>query len=356
MGTMAGRAGRLARAEVEARAVQPALEGAAVELALGQRDVGVGAGVVDAVHVAVGGVHDGDPAPLDLGQGGAHGRQLVEPADPHEARCRSTWLAHAAPAPASSRSMAAIRCSCTSGTPIRPTTLGEEPAHDEAAGLVLGDAARHQVEQLLVVEPACRGGVPGTLDLAGLDLEVGHRVGARALGEHQVAVELVGVGALGARADEHVADPHGVGGVALQRALVLDVGRGSAVPRGRRTAGARGAGRHRRSRRRGPRTTPPGPVYVALVLNRTMPPPIVTAMCRTGRRDRRAASCWARWWASSSHSCTVTRVTCAPSPATTESDARCSRTCRCARARRWRWRTGRPARAGGRARSRARCR
>ena len=81
-----------------------------------------------------------------------------------------------------------------------------------------------QVEQLLVVEPPCRGGVPGTLDLTGLDLEVGHRVGARALGEHQVAVELVGVGALGLGPDEHVADPHGVRGVALQRALVLDVG------------------------------------------------------------------------------------------------------------------------------------
>ena len=65
--------------------------------------------------------------------------------------------------------------------------------------------------------------MPGALDLAGLDLEVGHRVGAGAVGEHQVAVELVGVGALGARADEHVADPHRVCGVALQRALVLDV-------------------------------------------------------------------------------------------------------------------------------------
>ena len=175
-----------------------------------------------AVHVAVGGVHDRDPAALDLGQGGAHGRQLVEPADPHEAGV-GDLLAHAAP-PASSRSMAAIRRLLDLGDADPADDAGEEPAHDEAAGLVLGDAARHQVEQLLVVEPAGGGGVPGTLDLTGLDLEVGHRVGARALGEHQVAVELVGVGALGAGADQHVADPHGVRAVALQRALVLDVG------------------------------------------------------------------------------------------------------------------------------------
>ena len=54
------------------------------------------------------------------------------------------------------------------------------------------------------------------------------------------------------------------------------------------------------------------------MLNRTMPPPIVTAMCRTEASRPMTRSCWARWWASSSHSCTVTRVTCAPSPATTE--------------------------------------
>src|SRR5699024_12030264 len=54
--------------------------------------------------------------------------------------------------------------------------------------------------------------------------EVRHRVGARTLGEHQVAVELVGVGALGLLADQHVAHPHGAGVPALQRALVGDDG------------------------------------------------------------------------------------------------------------------------------------
>ena len=48
----------------------------------------------------------------------------------------------------------------------------EEAVHDQAARLVLGDAARAQVEQLLVVEAAGRRRVAGALDLAGLDLEV----------------------------------------------------------------------------------------------------------------------------------------------------------------------------------------
>src|SRR3954471_6103617 len=51
--------------------------------------------------------------------------------------------------------------------------VGEEPTHDQAAGGPLVDAARHQVEELLVVEAARRGRVSGAGDLAGLDLEVG---------------------------------------------------------------------------------------------------------------------------------------------------------------------------------------
>jgi uncharacterized protein (DUF2252 family) len=43
--------------------------------------------------------------------------------------------------------------------------LGEEAADDEPAGLVLGDAASHQVEQLLVVEASGRAGVARALDL-----------------------------------------------------------------------------------------------------------------------------------------------------------------------------------------------
>ena len=66
--------------------------------------------------------------------------------------------------------------------------LGEEPAHHQPAGLLLGNSAGPQIEQLLVVEAPGGTGVPGADDLAGLDLQVGHRVGARAVGEHQVAV------------------------------------------------------------------------------------------------------------------------------------------------------------------------
>src|SRR3954447_2818420 len=100
--------------------------------------------------------------------------------------------------------------------------LGEEAADDQPPGLDLRDAAGLQVEELLVVEPAGGAGVARADDLAGLDLEVGHRVGTCPLGEHEVAVELVGVGALGGGADQHVADPHRVRGLALQRALVRD--------------------------------------------------------------------------------------------------------------------------------------
>ncbi len=63
----------------------------------------------------------------------------------------------------------------------------------------------------------------GADDLAGLDLEVRYGVHARPVREDQVAVHLVRVGALGLGLDEHVADPHRVRLVALERALVDDV-------------------------------------------------------------------------------------------------------------------------------------
>ena len=167
-------------------------------------------------------------------------------------------------------------------------------------------AAGLQVEQLLVVEPAGGAGVAGADDLAGLDLQVRHRVGAGAVGEHQVAVQLVGVGALGAGPDQDVADPHRVRAVALQRALVGDVAACSAAPRGRRTAGAPGAGRRRRSRcrpagrrRRGPRTPrsrPPGPGR-----RRATPAWSGAVASRPSRTPT-----WPRCTASGSHSCRPT--------------------------------------------------
>ena len=125
---------------------------------------------------------------------------------------------------ASSASIAASSRSRSSGERDLGDDLAEEAADDEPAGHVLGDAAALQVEQLLVVEPPGRAGVAGTGDLPGLDLEVGHRVGAGVLGEHEVAVELERLGLLGGGADQHVADPDGVGTVALQGVLVVHVG------------------------------------------------------------------------------------------------------------------------------------
>ena len=83
-----------------------------------------------------------------------------------------------------------------------------------------------QVEQLLVVEAAGRARVPGARDVAGLDLEVRDGVGTGAVGEHEVAVLLVAVGAGRGVADEHVADPDGARAGALQRALVGDAAAG----------------------------------------------------------------------------------------------------------------------------------
>ncbi len=131
---------------------------------------------------------------------------------------------------ASSCSMASVRRSRISGTRDLGDDLAEEAAHHQAAGLLLGDSAGLQVEQLLVVETAGGAGMSGADDLAGLDLQVGHRVGAGAVGEHQIAVHLEGVGAGGLGADQHVAHPDGVrvglAGVriALQRTLVEHVG------------------------------------------------------------------------------------------------------------------------------------
>ena len=106
------------------------------------------------------------------------------------------------------------------GDPDLGDDLVEEAQDHQAPGLDLGDAAGAQVEQLLVVEAPGGAGVPGALDIAVLDLEVGDGVGLGALGQDEVAVELVGVGAAGGVADEAVAHPHGVGALALERPLV----------------------------------------------------------------------------------------------------------------------------------------
>ena len=119
--------------------------------------------------------------------------------------------------------MAACSSVLESGDADALHDLAEEPDDDEAAGLVLADAARLQVEQLLVVEASGGARVPGAADVARLDLEVRDRLGACAVGEDEVAVRLVRVGADGVGADQHVADPDAAGAGALQGALVEHV-------------------------------------------------------------------------------------------------------------------------------------
>src|ERR1035437_2742109 len=104
---------------------------------------------------------------------------------------------------------------------MRLTIAAKKP---RTTRLVGGDATALQIEQLLVIETASRRCMPGTDDLAGLDLEVRHGVSPRTLGEDQVAVQLVGLGALRGRTEDHVTDPHRVRRVALEGTLVLDVG------------------------------------------------------------------------------------------------------------------------------------
>ncbi len=217
---------RLAGAQVEPGPVQPALDRAVLDLALGERDVGVRAGVADrrgARRPRRG--RRPRRSPSRTTRTAPHGSGM-SPAGAG-AFCRLTPRTSASGcrhrrARARPRSRSTSRSSIAGNADLLDQ-LVEEAADDQPAGLVLGDAAGLQVEQLLVVEPAGGAGVAGADDLAGLDLEVRHRVGAGAVGQHEVAVELVGVGALGRGPDQDVTDPHGVRAVALQRALVDDV-------------------------------------------------------------------------------------------------------------------------------------
>ena len=182
-----GQAGGLAGAQVEARAVQPALEGGALDLALGQRDLGVRADVVDREDLALGADQaDRQRRPTSTRDRAALAARRPSGAGPLPAR-------HA-PTAASSASIAAVSRSRSAGTPIWPIRSAKKPRTTSRRASSSGMPAGHQVEQLLVVEAAGGAGVPGAGDLAGLDLQVGHRVGPGAVGEQQVAVELVRVG------------------------------------------------------------------------------------------------------------------------------------------------------------------
>src|SRR5687768_15370528 len=76
--------------------------------------------------------------------------------------------------------------------------LTEEAEHDEALRLLARNAARHQVEELLLVDLTDRRAVRA-LHVVRFDLEVRQRVGARIARQEQVPVGLVRVGVLRAR-------------------------------------------------------------------------------------------------------------------------------------------------------------
>ena len=65
--------------------------------------------------------------------------------------------------------------------------------------------------------------MPRPHDVAGLEFEVGHRIRTRAIVQQQVAVHLIGLDAHSFAPNQDVADPHGVGVLARQRAFENDV-------------------------------------------------------------------------------------------------------------------------------------
>src|SRR5699024_816072 len=102
----------------------------------------------------------------------------------------------------------------------------EVAANDQTPGLLRGDATRTQVEQVDVLQASAGTGVSGALDLTGEDLQVRYRVDPGPVRELQVAVVLVGVGAVGAFTDDHITDPDRVSALAAQRTLVVHPGAG----------------------------------------------------------------------------------------------------------------------------------
>src|SRR3954469_19565923 len=124
--------GGFAGAQVEARPVQPALDGGgAVELlhvALGQGDLGVRADVLHRVDLALE-ADDGDVDVVQLEAQGAGLLDVGEGADPLEGHAQATstgWSSRPGSAPRRA-SIVPIRRSCSSGRPISWTTSAKKP-------------------------------------------------------------------------------------------------------------------------------------------------------------------------------------------------------------------------------------
>src|SRR5665647_3190798 len=107
-------------------------------------------------------------------------RSKTLPCSQHSSVVLSTSPSDSETAPCEHTSLMA----CRSPLASRPTATSTVPRAPPGP----------QVEHLLVVEPPGRARVPGTDDLAGLDLEVRNRVGPGAVAQDQVAVDLVRVG------------------------------------------------------------------------------------------------------------------------------------------------------------------
>src|SRR4051794_38066404 len=118
-GARRGKAGRFAGAQVEAGAVQPALDLAVLHLALGERDVRVRADVVDGEHLPLG-LHDRDRRAVELHPLRGVLLQLAQTTDAYEC------VAHATDA-SSSSSILAMRRSSMSATPICWTSSAKKP-------------------------------------------------------------------------------------------------------------------------------------------------------------------------------------------------------------------------------------
>src|SRR3954469_20365875 len=117
-GARRGQAGRLAGAQVEAGAVQPALDLAVLHLALGERDVRVRADVVDGEHLPLG-LHDRDRRAVEFHPLRGVLLQLAQPADAYECR-------HQTDASSSSSIFTRSRSSMSS-TPICWTSSAKKP-------------------------------------------------------------------------------------------------------------------------------------------------------------------------------------------------------------------------------------
>src|SRR4051794_6450078 len=123
--------GGFAGAQVEARPVQPALDGrGALELldvTFGERDLGVRALVLDRVDVAL----EADDGDVDVGELDPQGARLLDVrqrADPFEAHADTSTGCSSRPGRAPRRaSMVPMSRSCSSGSPMCWTTSAKNP-------------------------------------------------------------------------------------------------------------------------------------------------------------------------------------------------------------------------------------